>query len=101
MTNADANVDSDNTVIIRDYLARYGDKLIEQGYSIIPIQQGKKSPGFDGWQKSKASRGQVRDWLDGGFANAGVGILTKWTCAIDIDCLDEETAVNFEDWCKA
>lgn len=93
--------DSDDTVIVRDYLARHGDKLIEMGYSVIPIQQGKKSPGFDGWQKSKATRGQIKDWLDGGFAMAGVGILTKWTCAIDIDCLDEPTALKFEDWCKS
>ena len=56
--------DSDDTVIVRDYLARHGDKLIEMGYSVIPIQQGKKSPGFDGWQKSKATRGQIKDWLD-------------------------------------
>lgn len=93
-TNAD-------TTIVRDYLARHGDRLIEQGYSIIPIQQGKKSPGFDGWQKTKATRGQVKDWLDGGFRNAGVGILTKFTCAIDIDCLNDDAALKFEAWCHA
>jgi hypothetical protein len=92
---------TDDSTIVRDYLARHGDKLIEQGYSVIPIQQGKKAPGFDGWQKSKATRGQVKDWLENGFKNAGVGILTKFTCAIDIDCLDEETALKFEAWCKA
>jgi hypothetical protein len=92
---------TEDSAIVRDYLALHGDKLIEKGYSIIPIQQGKKSPGFDGWQKSRATRGQLKDWLDGGFRNAGVGILTKFTCAIDIDCLEEATALKFEEWCKA
>ena len=99
MTDADSGDRNGDTVIVRDYLARHGDKLIEQGYAVIPIQQGKKSPGFDGWQKAKATRGQIKDWLDGGFAMAGVGILTKWTCAIDIDCLEEKTALKFEAWC--
>lgn len=82
-----------------DHLARHGAKLIEQGYAVIPIQAGKKAPGFEGWQKSKATTGQVREWLDHGFAHAGVGILTKFTCAVDIDCHDEDTARKFEQWC--
>lgn len=85
--------------IVRDYLARHGDTLIDQGYSVVPIQQGKKAPGFDGWQKSKSTKSQVKDWLNDGFKNAGVGILTKVTCAIDIDCLDSTTALKFERWC--
>lgn len=89
-----------DTYIVRDYLQRHGFQLIDQGYSVVPIQQGKKAPGFDGWQKSKASKDQVRDWLREGFKNAGVGILTKTTCAIDIDCLDETAALWFEAWCR-
>lgn len=85
--------------IIRDYLARHGTALIDQGYTVVPIQQGKKAPGFDGWQKAKASKDQVRSWLEDGFKNAGVGILTKFTCAIDIDCLDKDAALHFQDWC--
>ena len=60
---------------------------------------GKKAPGFDGWQKAKASKEQVRSWLSDGFKNSGVGILTKFTCAIDIDCMDEDAALMFEGWC--
>lgn len=87
--------------ITRAFLDKHGEALIDQGYTIIPIQPGKKAPGFDGWQKSKATKGQLRDWLDGGFKNAGVGILTRTTCAIDIDCMDEEAALHFEAWCIA
>ena len=90
--------DSDE-FITRAFLAKHGEALIDQGYTIIPIQPGKKAPGFDGWQKSKATKGQLKDWLDGGFKNAGVGILTRTTCAIDIDCMDEEAALHFEAWC--
>lgn len=87
------------TSVRRDYLANYGATLIDQGYTIVPIQNGKKSPGFDGWQKSKATKLQWREWLDSGFKHAGVGILTKVTCGIDIDCLDEACAKHFEAWC--
>lgn len=86
-------------VVVRNFLARHGEALIEQGYTVVPIQQGKKAPGFDGWQKSKPSKDQVRQWVESGFKNAGVGILTKWTCAIDIDCMDEEASLKFEAWC--
>ena len=90
---------SEDAFITRAFLAKHGEALIDQGYTIIPIQQGKKAPGFDGWQKSKATKGQLKDWLEGGFKNAGVGILTRTTCAIDIDCMDEEAALHFEAWC--
>lgn len=86
--------------IVRDFLARHGCTLLDQGYTVVPIQQGKKAPGYDGWQKTKPSKDQVQEWLRDGFKNAGVGILTKHTCAIDIDCLDDETALKFEEWCK-
>lgn len=90
---------SEEGFIKRDFLRTYGEKLVDQGYVVVPIQVGKKAPGFDGWQKSKGRKDEVRAWLESGFKNAGVGILTKDTCAIDIDCRDEETAEHFEKWC--
>lgn len=85
--------------ITRDFLRLHGTALVDQGYTVVPIQHGKKAPGFDGWQKAKATSAQVKEWLDSGFKNAGVGILTKFTCAIDIDCRDEAAALFFEAWC--
>lgn len=76
----------------RGYLEKYGERLIENGYGIIPIQPGKKAPGFDGWQKARATKEQVREWLNHGHRAAGVGILTKYTPAIDVDVADEETS---------
>lgn len=91
---------STDTFIVRNFLAKYGPALLDQGYTVVPIQPGKKAPGFDGWQKAKPSKDQINAWLKDGFQNAGVGILTKWTCAIDIDCHDEETALKFDRWCQ-
>ena len=84
----------------RDFLAQHGARLIDQGYVPVPIQPGKKAPGYDGWQKSRGTKAEIREWVEhAGFANAGVGILTRFTCAVDIDCLDETTALKFEAWC--
>lgn len=75
-----------------DYLAQYGEKLLANGYHIVPIRVGGKAPGFDGWEKSRATVGQLKDWLENGHRQCGVGILTKNTPAIDIDIRDEEMA---------
>lgn len=82
----------------RDYLTKFGEKLIENGYNIVPIQPGKKSPGFDGWQKSRATKGKIREWVASGYRRSGVGIITKYTPAIDIDVRDEKVAIKMEEW---
>lgn len=82
------------------YLALYGAKLVEQGYTVVPIQAGKKAPGFDGWQKSRATKAQIEDWLKSGHKWSGLGIITKSTPAIDIDVRDEEIALKVEQWVR-
>lgn len=80
------------------YLALYGKRLLDNGYHPVPIRVGSKSPGFDGWEKSKASAAQIDEWLKNGFKNAGVGIITRNTPAIDIDVRDEDVALKMEAW---
>lgn len=75
-----------------DYLSQYGQRLLDNGYHIVPIRVGGKAPGFDGWEKSRATKDQLKDWLENGHRQAGVGILTKNTPAIDIDIRDEKVA---------
>lgn len=82
------------------YLALHGAKLIEQGYSPVPIAHGKKAPGFEGWQKSQATVKQVKEWVASGFQWAGVGLLTKNTPAVDIDVRDKEVADLVETWIR-
>lgn len=77
-------------LVRQGYLAQHGAVLIDQGYNIVPIQPGKKAPGFDGWQKTAASKPQLNEWLSNGHKHAGVGINTKFTPALDIDVYDDE-----------
>lgn len=83
------------------YLALHGAKLIQQGYTVVPIAVGKKAPGFDNWQRAKASSAQVKTWVEkDGYRWSGVGILTKNTPAIDIDVRDAEVADLVEAWIR-
>lgn len=83
-----------------DYLAQHGARLLDNGYHIVPIRQGGKSPSFDGWEKSKPSKDQLREWLANGHKQSGVGILTKHTPAIDIDILDDDVATLMETYVR-
>jgi len=85
----------------RGYLARYGGRLIDAGYQIIPIRRGSKAPPFDDWQKTRATKKQLNDWLDGQYKRSGVGLLTRNTPAVDLDILDEPTALHMERFVQA
>lgn len=67
--------------------------LAENGYQVIPIPAGQKSPGFKGWQNYQATGARIeREWAD----NGNIGILTARTPAIDIDTLDPDMARDME-----
>lgn len=83
-----------------DYLAMHGKALIENGYNIIPIPPGKKAPGYDGWQKTKATQKQLTEWVSDGLGEYGIGILTRHTPAIDLDISDEAVLKKMQDWCE-
>jgi P4 family phage/plasmid primase-like protien len=92
--------------------ARHGGQLLDHGWSIVPIPLGSKGPMYKNWQalslKDKAEyaaflkgrhevehRGRtitVPNVRDGD----GIGVITKNTPAIDIDCLDESIALEME-----
>lgn len=78
------------------YLERYGEKLISNGYNIVPIEAGRKGPADDGWQNRNASKKLLERWLADGRGSHGVGIITKHTPAVDIDVPDEEFALALE-----
>lgn len=79
------------------YLERYGEKLIDNGYNIVPIPAGKKGPVEDDWQKKIATKSMLNDWLGAGKGAQGVGILTKNNPAVDIDVSDEDFAEELTD----
>src|ERR1700712_2762533 len=78
------------------YLERYGEKLIENGYNIVPIPAGKKGPVEDDWQKKIATKNMLNDWLHSGKGTQGIGILTKNNPAVDIDVTDETFAEDLQ-----
>lgn len=77
-------------------LAYLGNRLIDQGYSIVPIAVGKKAPGFDNWSKARSTKPQLTEWIESGHRHSGIGILTKHTPAVDIDVRNEEIALEAE-----
>jgi hypothetical protein len=79
-----------------NHLAKHGAALVDMDWPIVPIAHGKKAPGFDGWQHIRADHKQVKDWLEHGHRGSGVGILTKFFPAIDIDCRDADCAEHMK-----
>lgn len=84
-----------------DYLAFYGRSLIDNGYNIIPIVPGKKSPMDDGWSKIKSTPKVLAEWVSGGQAAFGVGIQTKHTPAIDLDITDTDVVKAMRDFIES
>lgn len=82
------------------FLFQHGAALLDNGYHVVPIRVGSKAPGFDGWEKSHATRAQLDEWITNGHRWSGVGIITKNTPMIDIDVRDEEVALAMEEWIK-
>lgn len=72
------------------YLEKYGPLALANGYEIIPIKPGTKRPPFDGWEDIRATKKQLARWLDNGRGKHGVGILTRLTPLVDIDCRDAD-----------
>lgn len=95
----------------KGYLAKYGAKVLKNGYQIIPIRRGTKAPPFDDWSKLRADAKQLRAWLDGTAmvkvsgaqksydgSRDGLGILTAKNPAADIDVRDDELAQAMQDY---
>lgn len=97
----------------------HGLKLVENGYAIIPIPKGTKGPRFEGWQDVRVTtaeqyaefvvgkrRVEKQDGRKGDFVMVpnvretdGIGILTKFNPAIDIDCYDETIVAKMIEFC--
>lgn len=78
-------------------LAACGETMIANGYNIVPIAVGKKAPGFDNWEKTRANKRVLKEWLSDGHEHSGVGILTKDTPGIDLDIRDKDVAEAAEE----
>lgn len=79
------------------YLKSHGLQLVSAGYRIVPIRTGHKAPAVSDWQNSHADEAQVEEWIQK-YPNAGVGVITENTPAIDIDCLDKDVSYKLIKW---
>ncbi|WP_417276389.1 phage/plasmid primase, P4 family [Castellaniella sp.] len=79
---------------------QHGRALLGNGYLIVPIRPGHKSPAMGDWQNARLAASDVSR-----YPGCGVGILCgqgAWpVAAIDIDTLDADLAARFVAWCRA
>ena len=80
---------------------KHGLALINNGYSIIPIPPGRKGPVIDDWQRkfAKTQERFTEIASDTDHRRDGIGILTKQTPAVDIDCYDQGIVDACIQWC--
>lgn len=79
------------------YMKQCGLQLASVGYRVLPIRVGHKAPAISDWQNSHADEATVRGWIEK-YPDAGVGIITEHTPAIDIDCLDKDISYKLIKW---
>jgi hypothetical protein len=72
------------------YLKKYGQLTLDQGYDIVFIRPGEKRPFGKEWEKTKHGPKRLAAALAAGREDFGVGIKTKLTPLVDIDCYDPE-----------
>ncbi len=99
----------------KDYLAKYGKRLIDAGYRVVPIIAGEKQPIEAAWTSIQGDKRLIDRWLDGWsrvknpetktiewkrkpgrYVGAGCGILTRDTPAIDVDVSDADVSARVE-----
>lgn len=79
------------------YLNSHGRQLIEAGYRIVPIRPGHKAPAISEWQNTQADAALLEQWL-AKHPEAGVGVITEKTPAVDIDCYDKDISYKCIKW---
>lgn len=73
-----------------DYLAKYGQATLDNGYDICFIRPGEKRPFGDKWGEKKHGPKALKAALLAGRGNFGIGIKTWKTPGVDIDCYDRD-----------
>lgn len=79
---------------------KHGHALVANGYSIVPIPIGRKGPAVEDWQTNPAKTPEAVDNLAAEHPKDGVGILTRETPAVDIDCYDQDIVDQMVEWCN-
>ena len=83
------------------FFAQLGERLIDNGYPIIPILPGDKRPRQNEWQQAQIRKEDVIAMGANGSAYDGVGIQTAYAPAVDLDIYDGPAALVMSDWIDA
>src|SRR5690242_16811056 len=88
------------------FMARFGGKLADNGYPVIPIQPGSKKPGryrnnswgeYPGWSRHcerETTSAEIEIWST--WPDAGIGVPCGRVIAVDIDVADAEVALAID-----
>jgi Primase C terminal 2 (PriCT-2)/Bifunctional DNA primase/polymerase, N-terminal/Protein of unknown function (DUF3987) len=94
-------------MVTENFMARYGERLVSNGYAILPIQPGTKKPGrhargkwhgYGEWTRHAARPTtdiELKSWSR--WPGCGIGIVGGAVAAVDIDIAhDPEMALEIE-----
>lgn len=81
-----------------EYMRRHGLRIFRNGYEVIPIKPGGKFPVIDQWQKLKIDEKTVQRWQLNGHGSDGIGIRTRYSPMLDVDCYVEDFVDSYVDW---
>lgn len=93
-----------------DFMARYGTRLVDAGFHILPLAPGQKYPGayrlgewgkMYGWDKyadREPSSLELHHWSQ--WPGAGIGIVGGKVVAIDIDISDAGLSLEIDHICR-
>lgn len=74
----------------KGYLEKYGASVLDNGYAICFIRPGEKRPFGKEWEEKVHGPKLLARFIERGNGDYGVGIKTRKTPLVDIDCYDEE-----------
>lgn len=80
------------------YLEKYGESVLENGYDICFIRPGEKRPFGKDWEEKKHGPKLLAAFLERGNGDYGVGIKTRKTPLVDIDCYDEDLVEHMREF---
>lgn len=72
------------------YLEKFGQAVLDNGYAICAIRPGEKRPYGKDWEAQKFGPKTIAGFIEAGRGHFGVGLKTRRTPGVDIDCYDEE-----------
>jgi len=85
----------------KGFLGRYGARVIDNGYLIVPIARGSKQPTDKGWTGFRSNHKLLKKWVDGDHRLSGAGVLTRTTPAVDLDLRCKAAAAHMHDFVVA